>query len=61
MHIRACSCVPAVDEELRGSVIYFNNSDSLGEEHNYFYFPLCTTATATELKIECCTASNQRL
>jgi len=26
-----------------------------------FLLPLCSTATATELKIECCTASNQRL
>lgn len=41
--------------------LYFNNSDSLCKEHNYLHVPFYTAATATDLKIECCTASNQRL
>lgn len=58
MHV--CEC-KAVEEELGGISNLFQQFRQPLQGTQLFLLPLCTTATATELKIECCTASNQRL
>lgn len=57
----ACMHMSSVDEGLGGLSNLFQQFRQPLQGTQLFLFPLCTTATATELNIECSTASNQRL